>query len=163
MPFVQLDLLTQASALFRAYAPRTPGLLAPLSLALLALVERFLRSANRCLARFPFPVGFPLPRELARRASRVLALSNQAGEGWALAGEVLELAERGVVDVVCLQPFGCIANQVMAKGVERRLRQLQPALNLLFVDLDHNTSEVNLFNRLHFLLQGAATRHARAV
>lgn len=114
-------------------------------------VESFLAAVNRRLAAFPLPVHFALPSVLANKAARVLSLTHQYGEGWMIAGEVLDMADHGVNKVVCLQPFGCIANQVVARGVERRLRAECPDLDLLFLDLDHNTSEVNLFNRLKLL------------
>lgn len=119
--------------------------------------SRFLGALNRRLASFPYPVWFPLPRELAQKASRVLSLAHQYGEGWVLAAEVLDMAERGVRKVICLQPFGCLANQVVARGVEQRLRATEPDLQILFLDLDHNTSEANLFNRLTLLV---TTAHA---
>ncbi len=92
---------------------------------------------------------------LAARAARVLSLADQFGEGWLVPGEVSTLAERGVEHVVCLQPFGCIANHVVGKGVESRLRELYPDLDLLYLDLDPGVGEVNLFNRLHFMVEGA--------
>jgi predicted CoA-substrate-specific enzyme activase len=115
-------------------------------------IEAFLTALNRRLEAFPYPVHFPLPRELAAKASQVLSLIHQCGEGWLLGGEILDMADHGVNKVVCLQPFGCIANQVVARGIESRLRAERPGLDLLFLDLDHNTSEVNLFNRMRLLI-----------
>jgi predicted nucleotide-binding protein (sugar kinase/HSP70/actin superfamily) len=77
---------------------------------------------------------------------------HQYGEGWVLGGEIVDMAEHGVTKVVCLQPFGCIANQVIARGIESRLRAAHPSLELLYVDLDHNTSAANLFNRMELLI-----------
>jgi predicted nucleotide-binding protein (sugar kinase/HSP70/actin superfamily) len=54
--------------------------------------------------------------------------------------------------VICVQPFGCIANQIVAKGIECRLRSLYPALRILYLDMDGGMSAVHLQNRLHFLL-----------
>jgi predicted nucleotide-binding protein (sugar kinase/HSP70/actin superfamily) len=87
-------------------------------------------------------------------------LTVQFGEGWLIPGEIMKMAERGVENVLCLQPFGCIANQVIAKGLEKRMRDLYPNLSILFVDLDANTSEANMFNRLHFLVKSAKTTMA---
>jgi predicted nucleotide-binding protein (sugar kinase/HSP70/actin superfamily) len=69
-----------------------------------------------------------------------------------IAGEVANFAERGVNRVVCVQPFGCIANHVVAKGIEKRLKKFYPSLNLLFLDIDGGMAEVNLQNRLEFLV-----------
>jgi len=115
-------------------------------------VSHFLHAVNWRLKQFPFPVHFPIPREIAAKAAQALSLTHQYGEGWGIAGEILDMADQGVRKVVCLQPFGCIANQVVARGVERRLRAIHPDLQLLYLDLDHNTSEANLFNRLRLLI-----------
>jgi predicted nucleotide-binding protein (sugar kinase/HSP70/actin superfamily) len=92
-----------------------------------------------------------VPRELAAKASRILSLTHQYGEGWVLGGEIMDLADHGVTKIVCLQPFGCIANQVIARGIESRLGSAHPSLELLDIDLDHNTSAANLFNRMALL------------
>ena len=66
----------------------------------------------------------------------------------------------GVPNVLCLQPFGCIANHIVAKGAEKKMRELYPQLNLLFLDADAGVSEVNFFNRMHFFLNHAKeSRH----
>ncbi|MBN1146847.1 MAG: 2-hydroxyacyl-CoA dehydratase [Anaerolineales bacterium] len=93
--------------------------------------------------------------DLAQKAQQIVALTHQYGEGWLIAGEIGELMEQGVQNVLCLQPFGCIANQVVAKGVAKRLKEKYPALNLLFLDLDAGVSEVNYFNRMYFFINNA--------
>ncbi|MDO4461936.1 MAG: acyl-CoA dehydratase activase-related protein [Bacteroidia bacterium] len=93
--------------------------------------------------------------EMADDASKVLNLANQFGEGWLIAGEVMELARQGVKKVVCLQPFGCIANHIVARGIENRLKKVCPDVGLLFLDIDSSVARVNLENRLHFLIDQA--------
>jgi predicted nucleotide-binding protein (sugar kinase/HSP70/actin superfamily) len=127
--------------------------LVPLGAALVdKAVSRFLQAVNRRLELFPYPIRFPIPREIAIKAAQAISLTHQYGEGWGIAGEILDMADQGVRKVVCLQPFGCIANQVVARGIERRLRAIHPDLQLLYLDLDHNVSEANLFNRLRLLI-----------
>jgi len=104
---------------------------------------------------FKFYRPFPQIRDIAEKASRVMDLANQFGEGWLIAGEIIKMVEHGIENILCLQPFGCIANQVIAKGIEKGLKDLYPNLNILFIDLDPNTSEANMFNRLHFLVKSA--------
>jgi predicted nucleotide-binding protein (sugar kinase/HSP70/actin superfamily) len=94
---------------------------------------------------FPFCLVFKQP----------LSLNHQYGEGWLIAGEVASLAHDGVQNVLCIQPFGCIANHVIAKGVQKRLQEIYPQLNLLFLDADAGVSEVNFFNRMHFFINHA--------
>ena len=76
-----------------------------------------------------------------------------------IAGEIASFVRDGVQNVLCLQPFGCIANHVIAKGVQKRLKEKYPQLNLLFLDADAGVSEVNFFNRMHFFVNRARTVH----
>lgn len=78
----------------------------------------------------------------------------QFGESWLLPGDIITFVNEGTTDVLCLQPFGCIANHIIAKGMEKRLKMLYPNLNLLFLDMDAGSSEVNIINRLS-LVKGA--------
>lgn len=88
----------------------------------------------------------------AEYAAEILDLSNQFGEGWMIAAEVACFARSEVNRVVCVQPFGCIANHIVAKGIEKRLKKFYPEMNLLYLDIDGGIAEVNLQNRLHFLI-----------
>ncbi|MCF0191137.1 MAG: 2-hydroxyacyl-CoA dehydratase [Marinilabiliaceae bacterium] len=90
-----------------------------------------------------------------RLSERVLSSAADFGEGWFLPGEICHLAESGVDYVISLQPFGCIANHIISKGVEKRLRELYPHLNMLFLDFDSSTSDANIYNRLHFMVANA--------
>jgi predicted nucleotide-binding protein (sugar kinase/HSP70/actin superfamily) len=93
--------------------------------------------------------------EVASYAQEILSLNHQYGEMWLIAGEIGSLMREGVSNVLCLQPFGCIANHVIAKGVQKRLQEKYPDLNLLFLDADAGVSEVNFFNRMHFFVNRA--------
>jgi predicted CoA-substrate-specific enzyme activase len=88
----------------------------------------------------------------AEYASEVLDLSNQFGEGWMIAAEVACYSRNNINKVVCIQPFGCIANHIVAKGIEKRLKKIYPDVNMLYLDIDGGMAEVNLQNRLHFLI-----------
>ncbi|MGL4364609.1 MAG: acyl-CoA dehydratase activase-related protein [Bacteroidales bacterium] len=93
--------------------------------------------------------------KIANNASKIISLAHQYGEGWLIPGEISSFAEEGVYNVISLQPFGCIANQVISKGIEKRMKDKYPKLNLLFLDFDASTSEVNIFNRLYFMVKSA--------
>jgi predicted CoA-substrate-specific enzyme activase len=101
-------------------------------------------------------------RAIAGRARQILSINHQYGEGWLLAGEIATFVHDGVQNVLCLQPFGCIANHVIAKGVQKRLQERFPQLNLLFLDADAGVSEVNFFNRMHFFVNHAKTGFSSA-
>jgi predicted nucleotide-binding protein (sugar kinase/HSP70/actin superfamily) len=75
-------------------------------------------------------------------------LNAQFGEGWLLPAEVMSYAENGVQSVISLQPFGCIANHIVSKGVEKKIKSLYPSINLLSLDFDSGVSDVNVKNRL---------------
>jgi predicted CoA-substrate-specific enzyme activase len=94
-------------------------------------------------------------RDVAWKAQEILSLNHKYGEGWLIAGEIGSFARDGVTNVLCLQPFGCIANHIIAKGVQKRLQEKYPELNLLFLDADAGVSEVNFFNRMHFFVNHA--------
>jgi len=89
----------------------------------------------------------------ARLASDILSLANQYGEGWLIPAEIASFSRLNIQNVICMQPFGCIANHIIGKGMEKKIKKLYPDVNLLFLDFDYGTSKVNLINRLHFLLQ----------
>lgn len=94
-------------------------------------------------------------RHIAENASKVVAMTNQFGEAWLLPGEIATFAEEGINNVLCLQPFGCIANHIIARGIETRLKKRYTNLNLLYLDMDAGSSEVNTVNRLEFFARAA--------
>ncbi|NDV78021.1 acyl-CoA dehydratase activase [Dysgonomonas sp. 511] len=110
------------------------------------------RKAEKILSNFKFYEASESIFAKAEAASEVLNLSNQFGEGWLIPGEIAHYARKGVDKVVCLQPFGCIANHIVAKGVEKRMKEIYPNMNILYLDIDGGIAEVNLQNRLHFMI-----------
>ena len=103
----------------------------------------------------------PMPIEkIGELAKPFLSLGNQYGEGWFLTGEMVELLLGGVPNIVCIQPFACLPNHVVGKGVIKKLRSVYPQANIAAVDYDSGASEVNQLNRIKLLL-AAAQRRAR--
>ncbi len=93
--------------------------------------------------------------ELAKLAEPITSIGNQTGEGWFLTGEMLELIHSGVPNIVCAQPFGCLPNHVVGKGVIKELRHRHPEANIVAVDYDPGASEVNQLNRIKLMLSTA--------
>ena len=91
----------------------------------------------------------------AELASNVINLTANFGEGWLIPAELCSMAEQGVYNAISLQPFGCIANHIISKGIEKRIKSIYPKMNLLFLDFDASTSDANVFNRLHFMVKNA--------
>ena len=88
-------------------------------------------------------------------AKQFVSLGNQTGEGWFLTGEMLELIHNGVENIVCAQPFGCLPNHIVGKGVIKELRRSYPQSNIIAVDYDPGASEVNQLNRIKLMLATA--------
>ncbi len=93
--------------------------------------------------------------ETAELAKEYVSLGNQSGEGWFLTGEMLELINTGVPNIVCVQPFGCLPNHISGKGVIKSLRAGHPEANIVAIDYDPGASEVNQLNRLKLMLATA--------
>ena len=124
-------------------------------------LNRYFRRAERICRHFRFYRPNHNIDEMAQQASKIVHLAHQYGEGWLIPGEISAFAAEGVNNIISLQPFGCIANQIISKGVEKRMKDNYPKLNLLFLDFDAGTSEVNVFNRLYFMVKAAREEVAK--
>ena len=85
-------------------------------------------------------------------AKDIVSLGNQTGEGWFLTGEMLELIESGYGNIVCAQPFGCLPNHIVGKGMIRPIRERYPDANIVAVDYDASATRVNQENRIKLML-----------
>ena len=94
-------------------------------------------------------------QQVAELAKPFLSIGNQYGEGWFLTGEMAELLTSGTPNIVCIQPFACLPNHVVGKGVIKALRKAYPWANIAAVDYDPGASEVNQLNRIKLMLSQA--------
>ena len=111
-----------------------------------------MRKALAASKHFTAPVSIYRVAELA---AQHVSLGNMAGEGWLLPGEMTKLMEEGVRNVVCLQPWACLPNHILGKGVFREIRRTYEDANLVAMDCDAGASEVNQLNRLKLMLSVA--------
>lgn len=118
-------------------------------------IEWMRKSVNKALRRSQRFSAPPSIAELASMAESVVSLGNQAGEGWLLTAEMMELLEMGVNNIVCVQPFGCLPNHITGRGVLKSLKQKYPAANIFAIDYDPGASEVNQLNRLKLMMSVA--------
>lgn len=88
-------------------------------------------------------------------AANILQLGNQCGEGWFLAGEIVDLIKSDVNNIVCVQPFGCLPNHIVGKGVIKKVKELYPQANIVAIDYDPSASKVNQLNRIKLMLENA--------
>lgn len=93
--------------------------------------------------------------DLAKQAEHIVSCGNQTGEGWFLTGEMLELIEQGVTNIVCAQPFACLPNHIVGKGVIKEIRSEYTNANIVAIDYDPGASEVNQLNRIKLMLSTA--------
>lgn len=89
---------------------------------------------------------------LAEITKDIVQIGNQTGEGWFLTGEMLELIEEGVENIICMQPFACLPNHITGKGVIKKLREENENVNITAIDYDPGASEVNQLNRIKLML-----------
>ncbi len=138
---------------------KRPNFLWMISFLGLKLIRNFLDQFDSVKQKYRFYHRHSDISEIANKAQQIVSLNHQYGEGWLIAGEIASFVKAGVNNVLCLQPFGCIANHVIAKGVQKRIKELYPQVNLLFLDADAGVSEVNFFNRMHFFVNHAKEAH----
>ncbi len=100
--------------------------------------------------------------ETAKHAEEIVSIGNQTGEGWFLTGEMLELINSDAPNIVCTQPFGCLPNHVVGKGVIKELRNRHPEANIVAIDYDPGASEVNQLNRIKLMLSTAQKNMSKA-
>ena len=134
------------------------SLFAKIGIAAIAWLRRPAVKALEKSARFEPPMAIQKVAELAKQ---FLSIGNQYGEGWFLTGEMAELLESGVPNIVCIQPFACLPNHVVGKGMIKHLKKVYPFANIAAVDYDPGASEVNQLNRIKLML-GSAKKALRA-
>jgi predicted nucleotide-binding protein (sugar kinase/HSP70/actin superfamily) len=97
-------------------------------------------------------------RETIRLVTDCIGLGVKMGEGWLLPGEMLDLVHAGVRDIVCTQPFGCLPNHIVGKGMMKPIRAMHPGANIVAVDYDAGATVVNQQNRIKLMLANARER-----
>ncbi len=121
----------------------------------IAFLEHMRKPAKDALEaseRFEAPTHIS---KLAEYAKPFVSIGNQTGEGWFLTGEMIELINSGAANIVCAQPFACLPNHIVGKGVIKHLREAYPDANIVAVDYDPGASEVNQINRIKLMLAAA--------
>ena len=123
--------------------------------AALALTGFYTGFVNRALARCERFKKEDFIGNIADKTSKFISIGHQSGEGWFLMGEMIELIEHGVPNIVCVQPFGCLPNHITGKGMIKRLKESYSYSNIVSIDYDPAYSEVNQINRIKLMLSVA--------
>lgn len=121
----------------------------------ISLLEYFRRTSRKELGKSAHFLPPARIKDLAKMASHYVSIGNQTGEGWFLTGEMLELIHSKTTNIICTQPFGCLPNHIVGKGVIKELRKSHPEANIIAIDYDPGASEVNQLNRIKLMLATA--------
>ncbi|HEY0222212.1 MAG TPA: acyl-CoA dehydratase activase-related protein [Lactovum miscens] len=124
-------------------------------LGIINMLEKPMDKKLRASKRFD---GIESIYEIAANTEDIISIGNHTGEGWFLTGEMIELLQKGVMNIVCLQPFGCLPNHIVGKGMLKELRRQYPGANLAPIDYDPGVSAVNQLNRIRLMLATAKKR-----
>ncbi len=117
--------------------------------------ERDMIEAIRSHGRFTPPTLFTHTISLVQGT---ISMGVKMGEGWLLTAEMLELADKGVNNIVCTQPFGCLPNHICGKGMMKPIKAKNPDINIVAIDYDAGATRVNQENRLKLMLANAGSR-----
>jgi predicted nucleotide-binding protein (sugar kinase/HSP70/actin superfamily) len=129
------------------------------SLALIDRVKRIIHGKARRLAFLDEPVAI---REFAASTDHLMHHTFTPGEGWLITAEILHQAALGVESFVILQPFGCIPNHVVGRGMVKKIKEIYPGIQIVALDFDPDTSFANIENRLQMLVMNARHKSSQA-
>ncbi len=121
-------------------------------IALLEKLRKPMTDALKNSKRFEPPTPIKVIADYARP---IVSIGNETGEGWFLTGEMVELIKSGTPNIVCAQPFACLPNHIIGKGVIKKLRNVYPESNITPIDFDPGAAEVNQINRIKLMLAAA--------
>jgi predicted nucleotide-binding protein (sugar kinase/HSP70/actin superfamily) len=119
------------------------------------LAEVFTRPVTKAYKKSGRFDLWPRMQQVVDYASTVTSVGVQAGEGWLLAGEIVELIHRGAPNIVCANPFACLPNHVTGRGIFQEIRRQHPNANIVSVDYDPGASKVNQLNRIKLMISAA--------
>ena len=124
----------------------------------------WLDGIERAMLKAISNAGFYAPgpfKELIEKPKGVISLGAKMGEGWLLTAEMIELVQGGYPNIVCAQPFGCLPNHIVGKGMVNKIRALYPTANITPIDYDPSATKVNQENRIKLMLAVAKERQGQ--
>ncbi len=119
---------------------------------ILNTIELYRSKMNKALDKSKNFEPFHNINETLANAKKLLSIGNQTGEGWFLTGEMVNLIEDDVPNIICTQPFGCLPNHITGKGMFKKLRETYDNVNIVAIDYDPGASEVNQINRIKLMM-----------
>lgn len=137
------------------YESKMKSFLGKISIQYFEFFRKDMKKALENSKRFNPPEAI---ERLAEKASKILSLGHQTGEGWFLTSEMIELIENDVPNIACIQPFACLPNHITGKAMIKRIREKFPNSNITAIDYDPGSSETNQINRLKLMLSTAKSK-----
>lgn len=124
------------------------------------ILKQYQRTVNQAFAstRGKFTPSHDI-MEMYESSKDIASMGNQAGEGWYLVSEMVDMIEHGCPNIICAQPFACLPNHIVGKGMFRPLRLRFPQANLVGIDYDPGASAVNQLNRIKLMISTAKINH----
>ncbi len=122
---------------------------------ILNIINLYTGFLNRALSKYKRFRQEDFIGNIANKTSKHISIGHQSGEGWFLLGEMIELIEHGIPNIVCVQPFGCLPNHITGKGMIKKLKEEYSHSNIVSIDYDPAYSEVNQINRIKLMLSVA--------
>lgn len=122
------------------------------------LLKKFLLSMQNTIIKTISETRFRAPshfEETKKNSAAYVSPANKMGEGWLLTAEMIELIGSGVNNIICAQPFGCLPNHIVGKGMIRKIRTVYPTANIVAIDYDPGATRVNQENRIKLMLSTA--------
>ncbi len=158
MGFVLYGLHNQLEDIKLYGGSRQKAIIVKLLMRYLLSLEKIMIDAIKQASAFTPPVPF---NHTIETASEVINLGCKMGEGWLLTAEMRDLAKLGYRNIICVQPFGCLPNHIVGKGMIRRLKELDENVNIVPIDYDPSATRVNQENRIKLMLAMAKEHRER--
>ncbi len=124
---------------------------------IVAYIEHRRKKARKMMKKAGFAVSIPY-KALKRLVDGFIDIGTHTGEGWLLTAEMIDLIKHGAPNIVCTQPFGCLPNHIVGKGMIKKLKKHYPESNVVTIDYDTSASKVNQNNRIHLMVSNAKRR-----
>lgn len=150
------------NGIWRAQKLGASKLSALLSRAAISIIERYRRLVRKLLSKSKRFQPLSSIKQLAKGAKEILQLGHSCGEGWFLSAEMVDLIRGGASNIICAQPFACLPNHVVGKGMIKKVRKEYPEANIVPIDYDPGASEVNQLNRIKLMIAQALKKYKRS-
>ena len=115
-------------------------------------IQKIETSMLEALKPYPQFIAPSTYKELKEYVQPFVGYGNKMGEGWLLTAEMIELVNHGFSNIICAQPFGCLPNHIVGKGMIRKIRETYPQANIVPIDYDPSATKANQENRIKLML-----------